>query len=78
MKCEYIKCHDCKTEIDINFERIYELELGFLGSIDLCLSCLNNRGFDNCVYCMEIKDKDDMIETESDYMCKLCKEDLKK
>ena len=73
---EYIKCHDCKTEIDIHFERVYELDLGFLGTIDLCLECLNNRGFDSCPYCMEIHDLDDMIDTGNDYYCNLCKDDL--
>ena len=78
MQQEYIKCHDCKIEMNIYNDRIFEYEMGFLGSIELCRPCLINRGVDQCDYCGENHDIDDMVTTENDYMCELCNGEVNK
>jgi hypothetical protein len=75
---EYIKCHDCKTEMSIYNERVYEYDLGFLGTIELCHECLIKRGSDSCDYCGEIYDLDDMVTTKDDYLCELCNSEINK
>lgn len=70
----YTKCHDCKEEIGV----AYSVDLGFLGTIEVCEDCLGERGLVLCYYCGEIYDHDDIIYTQEDYKCRLCVNDSNK